>query len=288
MLKVFAFSVFLGAAAIAAPDPRVKEAVIVVDKKNNKLHVTDYNDGRLRVIQTFRTTLGQNVGDKLMEGDLKTPEGIYEFLFRQAPPALKPKFGPLAIYVGYPNSMDKTGRKTGYDIMIHGTDDPARLEKNFDSLGCVVLDNVNVAQVSDYVKLKETKVIISRDYEALSRFERLDKAKAFLQNWLKVWSNKDLVGYIESYADEFRNDGMDRIQYAKYKDSLNKKYDTISVTAENARFYFHEKYDIVTFDQIYKSTFKGGVPAYVGSSKKQLFLQERNGHYRIVLEENKK
>jgi glutaredoxin-related protein len=81
---------------------------------------------------------------------------------------------------------------------------------------------------------------------------------------------------------------MDRIQFAKYKDSLNKKYDTISVTAANVKYFFHEKYDLITFTQTYKSTFAGGKPAYQGTSEKQIFLQERNGHYRIVMEENRK
>jgi murein L,D-transpeptidase YafK len=206
-------------------------------------------------------------------------------MFRTQAPALKPKFGPRAIYVGYPNSMDKVGAKTGFDILIHGTDDPARLEKQFDSLGCVVLDNDNVKVIYDNVKMKETKVIITKDYSLLKDTPRLPRAKAFFEKWLKAWSEKDLTGYIESYADEYKSDGMNRMAFAKYKDSLNKKYDTIKVTASDVKYFFHEKYDLVTFTQHYSSTFAGGKPAFSGTSKKRLYLQERNGEYRIVLEE---
>lgn len=268
--------------------PGLSDPIVVVDKKTNQTHLANYVDGRLEIVKTFRTTLGQKVGDKIMEGDLKTPEGIYEFLFRSQPPALKPKFGPLAIYVSYPNSMDKTGSKTGFDIMVHGTDDPARLEKAFDSLGCVVLDNENVKVVSDSIKLKDTKVIITKDFAPLQSSPRLGKAKAFFEQWLNAWSTKDNAGYIDSYADEFRMDGMNKLAFAKYKDALNKKYESIQVKASDVRFYFHEKYDLITFTQTYSSTFPGGGQAYSGVSQKNLYIQERNGQYKIVLEENRK
>ena len=266
----------------------LNDPVVVVDKKNLQLHLTNYNDGRLDIVKSFRATMGQKQGDKLMEGDLKTPEGIYEFLFRSAAPALKPKFGPLAIYVSYPNSMDKNGAKTGFDILVHGTDDPARLERPFDSLGCVVTDNENVKIISDNVKLKDTKIIITRDFSSLQNTPRLERAKAFFQRWLDAWSSKDLTAYVESYADEYKMEGMNRLAFAKYKNELNKKYDTIKVTASDVKYFFHEKYDLITFTQHYSSTFAGGKPAYNGVSKKNLYLQERNGEYRIVMEENRK
>jgi hypothetical protein len=81
---------------------------------------------------------------------------------------------------------------------------------------------------------------------------------------------------------------MNRLQYAKFKDNLNKKYDTISVTASNVHIYLHEKYDLITFTQHYKSTFKGGKLAFSGSSQKNLYIQERNGEYRILVEESRK
>lgn len=272
------------ASRAAFPD---NDFVVVVDKKNFQTHVANYNDGQLDIVKTFRTTMGQKTGDKMLEGDLKTPEGIYEFTSFHQAPHLKAKFGPRAIYIGYPNAMDKTGAKTGFDILVHGTDDPSRLEKQYDSLGCVVLDNDNVKTLFDTVKLRDTKIIITKDYSKLKDNPRLEKAKAFFNNWIKAWSTKDISTYTESYADEFKIDGMNRLAYAKYKDSLNKKYDTITVKATDVRFYFHEKYDLVTYTQHYSSTMNGK-PAFSGSSKKALYLQERNGEYRIVMEESRK
>ncbi len=263
-----------------------KDPVIVVDKKANQLYLADYNEGHLDIRKTYHATLGKKVGDKLMEGDLKTPEGIYDFLYLKQAPQLRAIFGPLAAYIGYPNVMDKNGSKTGNDIMLHGTDNPSRLEKNFDSLGCVVLDNANVKEVISFLKMHDTKIIITKDFSVLKDSPRVDKAKAFFERWIKAWSDKDLTTYIESYSDEFMSEHMNRLQYAKFKDSLNKKYDTINVTASNVHVYLHEKYDLITFTQHYKSTFKGGHQAFSGNSEKSLYIQERNGEYRILKEES--
>jgi murein L,D-transpeptidase YafK len=270
--------------------PGLTETVVVVDKKADKIHLCNYRDGKLEIVKTYRATFGKNGGDKLWEGDLKTPEGIYDFLFRKTPPALGKKFGPLALYISYPNSMDKHGSKTGNQIMLHGTDDPSRLEREFDSLGCVVTDNVNVKEISDEVKMRDTKVIITKDFAELKDSPRLEAAKAFFQHWLHAWESKDLAGYIESYADEYipQAAGRNRNEFARYKENLNKMYGTISVKASDVRYFFHEKYDLITYTQHYASTFPNGKPAYSGEAKKNLYIQMRNGHYRIVMEEQQK
>lgn len=285
-LATLAVSIFAAPVARAAM-PGLNDAVVVVDKKLNQIHLCNYNDGKLEVLNTYRATFGKSVGDKLWEGDLKTPEGIYDLPFFKKAPQLGKKFGPLAIYIGYPNPMDRHGAKTGNQIMLHGTDDPSRLERQFDSLGCVVTDNVNVKEVADEVKPGATKVVITRNWDELKSFDRLPKAKEFLQHWLNAWSGKDLPGYIESYADEYipQQAGRNRNEFARYKDNLNKMYATIKVTATDVHYYFHEKYDLITFTQHYASTFANGKPAYTGESRKNLYIQERNGHYKIVTEE---
>lgn len=292
MKNIKALPLLLGAVALSAVATQAKaslaglsDPVVVVDKKTNKIHLANYGEGNFEILKTYRATFGKNNGDKLWEGDEKTPEGIYDFLYQKVP--TQKKFGPLALYIGYPNSMDRYGSKTGNQILLHGTDDPSRLERPFDSLGCVVTDNENVAEVAANVKIKDTKIIITRDFEQVKNGIRLQKAKSFFQHWLDAWSNKDLVAYIESYADEYipQQAGRNRNEFAKYKANLNKTYGTIKVTATDVKYFFHEKYDLITFTQHYESTFPNGKPAYSGTSKKNLYIQERNGHYKIVTEE---
>lgn len=262
------------------------ETVIVVDKKTNQLHLAKSEKGVLSPFKTWHTTLGQVLGDKMIEGDKKTPEGIYDLLFRSLPSTgLKPKFGVMALYVNYPNYFDKRGNKTGFDILIHGTDTPERLAMKYDSEGCVVLANENLEEVWPSVQLKHTRVIITRDFEAIRKAPRQKELEAFLDAWLKAWQDKDINAYIDAYADEFSYDKMNRIEYMKFKENLNKSYETIKVAASNRRYFFHEKYDVVTFEQSYESTLPGGKPGFKTTGRKNLYVQMRNGHYKIVGEE---
>jgi murein L,D-transpeptidase YafK len=278
---------FSGPSVKSAEEPSGQgEVVIIVDKKLNQLHVARNHDGVTKPFKTYSATLGQKLGDKMVEGDLKTPEGIYDFLFRSLPSTgLKPEFGVMAIYVSYPNILDKRGNKTGFDILIHGTDKPERLQLKYDSKGCVVLANEQVEEIWPHIKLKSTRVVITQDFTQIANPDRREKLKKFFDEWLKAWNEKNIDAYTEAYADEFTNDKMNRIEYSKYKDSLNKAYETIKVTADNRQFFFHEKYDLITFDQTYESTLPGGKPGFKLQGKKNLYVQMRNGHYRILAEE---
>src|SRR5690606_35044964 len=89
---------------------------ILVDKKTNRLHLVKYVEGHYELIKTFHATIGQVKGDKTVEGDLKTPEGIYTYTSRLLPPSIKPKFGVMAFYMNYPNPFDRIAGRTGFDI----------------------------------------------------------------------------------------------------------------------------------------------------------------------------
>jgi murein L,D-transpeptidase YafK len=90
---------------------------VVVEKAARKLSI--FRDSKQ--IKTYRIALGRNpVGAKQAEGDMKTPEGIYQIDSRN------PQSGfHLALHISYPSDDDKThaaerGVPAGFDIMIHG------------------------------------------------------------------------------------------------------------------------------------------------------------------------
>ena len=90
---------------------------IVVEKSARKLSVF-YGGKR---IKTYRIALGGNpMGPKEQEGDLKTPEGIYQIDSRNPQSNFH-----LALHVSYPSAEDTAraaarGLSAGCDIMIHG------------------------------------------------------------------------------------------------------------------------------------------------------------------------
>ena len=90
---------------------------IVVQKSARRLSI--FRDASR--IKTYRIALGANpVGAKQQEGDMKTPEGIYEIDARNPQSNFH-----LALHISYPSDVDDArayarGISAGSDIMIHG------------------------------------------------------------------------------------------------------------------------------------------------------------------------
>lgn len=90
---------------------------IVVEKSLRKLSV--FRDGHH--IKSYRIALGRNpLGAKQQEGDMKTPEGIYQIDGRNPQSNFH-----LALHISYPSDDDDKQAAAhavppGFDIMIHG------------------------------------------------------------------------------------------------------------------------------------------------------------------------
>lgn len=259
--------------------------VVLIDKAKFELHLAHYKNG-LEIFKTYKVTMGKNSGDKEVEGDQKTPEGIYRFSARYTRKNLKPKFGAMAFYIDYPNVFDRRQKKTGFDIMLHSTDDPDRLARPQDSDGCVVVDDARIKEIGEYIKTPITNVIIYDEMkpEYLKTESDTELINAF-ERWLQAWNRKDIDTYIGSYVSDFTFEKMNLAQYRAYKDSLNHRYNTIDVKATNRRFYHHPKYDLVTFTQEYSSTFKNGKKAFVATGQKRIYFLKEAGALKIFSEE---
>jgi murein L,D-transpeptidase YafK len=90
---------------------------IVVEKSARRLSI--FRSGQK--LKSYRIALGRNpIGAKEQEGDLKTPEGIYQI------DSCNPQSSfHLALHISYPSEEDNAraaerGVPAGCDIMIHG------------------------------------------------------------------------------------------------------------------------------------------------------------------------
>ncbi len=122
---------------------------IVVEKEKRKLHLIKGDE----IFRSFDIALGISpVGDKLSEGDLKTPEGIY-MLDKRNPDS---DFF-LSIHISYPNSGDRRearakGVSPGGQIMIHGqpnepTYSAAYYKKQDWTNGCIAVSNSDMIDI---------------------------------------------------------------------------------------------------------------------------------------------
>ena len=264
--------------------------LILVDKKTNLLHVAHYepNDS-YKVLKTYHCTTGKVKGDKEEEGDLKTPEGVYQFTNKIVPPQLKAKFGAMAFYMNFPNVYDQIAGRTGDNIMLHGTDAPDRLKKDFDSEGCVVLHNNDLTEVEKMIQMRLTPILVfdelTPEYQEGRRSEKLHQ---FFDSWIKDWESRDVEKYMSHYHTDFsspiHHKTFDRDQWKDYKNVLTKKYAQIKVNASDPYFFRHPKYTMMMFTQDYESTLKSGHKGLVSRGTKILYIAEEKGEPKIISE----
>jgi murein L,D-transpeptidase YafK len=280
-LKFFLFlAVFSSKLAFA-----VTTNAILVDKSTNTLHVGEYANGGYKILKTYHVTLGQVKGDKEDDSDLKTPEGIYTFKSLLTPPSLQKKFGAMAFYLNFPNTFDQLAGHTGSGIMLHATDVPDRLKKNYDSLGCVVVKDEEIREIKPYIRLGLTPILIfaelTPEYTQPGNDQQL---KNFFGDWVQNWEHKDIEKYIAGYHSDFSAQGKNKAAWKAYKSHLNAIYSKIQINPEDVHFYRHPKYSMVTFTQNYRSKMKSGGWGHRSRGTKILYIAEESGQLKIIAE----
>lgn len=141
------------------PPPQVlaEVAAISVVKSKREMYLLDSQNNILR---TYKVSLGPNpVGNKMSEGDGRTPEGTYKIDFRNPNSEYF-----RSIRISYPNAEDRArSKKAGFkspggDIFIHGTPpDRSWMFWRYSNLrdwtlGCVGLSNKDMTEVWNLVE----------------------------------------------------------------------------------------------------------------------------------------
>ncbi|NCN41606.1 L,D-transpeptidase family protein [bacterium] len=233
-----------------------EEFYIFVNKEANTLSLRSVLEPK-KILKTYSAISGFNAGDKIAEGDRKTPEGIYVTTGRVSESQLyKPLHGPAGIALNYPNPVDRINKQTGSGIWIHGVKDDSRLLKRFDTRGCVAVANENILKLVNWFVPNKTVVVVV-DKELPRNNWGLQDADSILEQrvkeWATAWSSQMTEEYIQLYHPDFRSKNMNRTQWKNYKASLNKRYKYIQVEVSNIRTYKHSKYWMTQFDQRYES-----------------------------------
>ncbi len=105
------------------------------------------------VLKSYRIELGfAPIGDKMIEGDGKTPEGFY-MIDRRNPDS---EFH-LSVGINYPTPRDiaeakALGKEPGGDIFIHGQGNPvSRLRADW-TFGCIAVTNREIEEIYAMVR----------------------------------------------------------------------------------------------------------------------------------------
>ncbi|SBW05111.1 exported hypothetical protein [uncultured delta proteobacterium] len=229
--------------------------LIAVDKKQQTLFLFERHSP-LRLAGQYACTTGQNDGDKFVQGDLKTPEGVY-FVIRRIGAGLDfEKYGYEAYTLNYPNPVDKLRRKTGYGIWIHGRGSP--ISPNLTE-GCVSLNNTDIAVLGKNLTpgtpvalAAAVQFAASPSTEDMSLINTLYKRT---NDWAKAWSGKSKKFFDYYDADAYTvAQGESFSDFRQQKERVFKAVSFIDVKVKNVQALQGPGYWVTWFQQDYRAS----------------------------------
>ena len=270
-------------------DQKFAHHVILVEKATHKLHLFENSGTSPKLVKTYSTATGKFKGDKSINGDHKTPEGIYsinDFLSKEELLRRHGKYAEIygagAFPMDYPNFIDEREGKTGGGIWLHSTHDDNRISKGLDSKGCVVLQNADLRDISQYIEIERTPIIVVQDALYLTKTtwdrNRTDISQA-VTKWSNAWKAKDFDTYISSYDSERFHDRSkgSYSSYKNYKKAVFSRVDKPNIKLEFISIMSNLEYAVVLLEQNYQSSVINDI------GKKTLYLKkDANYEWKIV------
>lgn len=266
-----------------------KEYIFVSNKNVPDLRLYRFDKGALNEVGRSSALVGSGKGDKKISGDLTTPIGVYDLKNKLT--KLDQYYGSMAFVTSYPNAYDKSLKRTGYGIWIHGMPlNGNREEAN--TKGCIAIENEIIVSYDKQIKFGNTILLTYEgDYLPATRDE-IANILAQVYLWKDAWEKGDFDNYIAFYSSEFKkSNGTNYEDYRKHKNRIFSKNEDkkirisqIDITPypneENKRLFR------IAFHQEYTAFNKNKEISYRSNGKKELYVRLlEDGNFSILLEE---
>jgi len=252
-----------------------------VDKKSRLLYLLKVEDDIPKIEKTFNDILvGEANGDKEIEGDKKTPEGIYYITSFIPGEKLPEVYGLGAFPLNYPNFYDKLLGKTGYGIWIHGKNQKDPGDNTTE--GCVAIENSGIKQLTS-LNMINTPVVISKKLKFLGRdryFSQRAFWMSFLNDFINAWQKNDADKFQSYLHTDFKNEqNQDYYQYIMEKKRLMELYPYRRINIDNIKVFVENDSEVVfDFNQLYCAD------NIISEGRKKIYLAKEFGDYKIVAE----
>jgi murein L,D-transpeptidase YafK len=258
-------------------------SILTCDKDKSTLALYVKNkENKYEFVKEHSAFTGKNNGDKVQEGDLKTPTGIYRIVERLSKDTnLDTFYGPLAFVTSYPNLYDRFQGKNGHGIWIHGM--PIGQERDAYTKGCIAIENDNIECLGKNINYEDTLLIIDNNkvQENLPK-ETFASLLSELFKWRYAWLYSDTNSYLDFYTSDFiRDDGMNYAEFKNYKTRVFQKDEKKTIIFQNISIIpYPNSANIfqITFKEHYRSdTFKF-------SGNKALMVKFEDNKMKIITE----
>ncbi|WP_020182688.1 murein L,D-transpeptidase family protein [Methylotenera sp. 1P/1] len=268
-------------------DSSQRYAVVVDTSKSRLFLYAKQEDGQLKYIADYYVTIGKNGIDKKLQGDKRTPLGVY-FASSKLSGPLPDMYGEGAYPLNYPNEIDVNEKRNGSGIWLHGTPTDTYSRPPRASDGCVVLSNPDIKSLHPILNRGNTPVIIANGVEWLAeassevQVAQKQALKTSIEAWRKDWESQDSEAYLAHYSSHFFYSDGDFNQWANYKRLIQAKKPRVSVGIENVSIFSYPNAQqpmvVVNFEQDFKSA------SLQNRMKKRQYWVHENNQWKIIYE----
>lgn len=183
---------------------------IAVDASRSRLYLFQNSPQGLSLIADYYISVGKLGTAKNVEGDQRTPLGVYYITSHLDPRSLKDFYGSGALPINYPNILDAKRGKTGSGIWLHGTPPHQFARPPQATDGCVVLANPDLSRIIRTVAVRSTPVVIATELQWVEPRKARTEGKPF-EDTLHAWRNAKTAGDLEQvlsfYTPDFSSNG---------------------------------------------------------------------------------
>ncbi len=261
---------------------------LVIELENGKLHIFEQNGSdNFQLAKTMDISIGKSGYGKEIEGDNKTPVGVYRITSYLTNEQLDDFYGNAAYPVNYPNAWDKVKKRTGYGIWIHaepiGFTEKTRPLR--DSNGCVVLSNNDIDRLQPYLDIGHTYVVLTPKMELASVSEIKQQREAINQRisqWRQAWESLETSSYLDFYSKKFDNLEKNWVEWSAYKKRINSNKRFIKVALSDLSVYRYPGEENLLWVEFYQ-TYNSSNFTSLGW-KRQLWRLEDDSEWRIIYE----
>ncbi len=256
---------------------------IVVDTSKSTLYVYENVNGSPRYVENFYISVGKKGSDKLIEGDQKTPLGVYFINAHLSKNQITDFYGTAAYPINYPNEWDSRQGRNGHGIWLHGTPSDTFSRPPLASNGCVVLSNEDLNLLGKSVQVGTTPVIITNKMDWNSDADKTDHEALLkeIEAWRNDWSSLNTDAYLHHYASDFATGNYKLDSWSVQKRLVNSGKSWIKVGVSDVSIFPYPNQPelvVVNFEQDYASN------NLVNRMKKRQYWIKRDNRWQIVYE----
>ena len=181
---------------------------------------------KLSKVKEYYLSIGLNGSDKQLQGDKKTPLGIYFITKELDISKLPSRYGAAAYPLDYPNSLDRYKGKTGYGIWLHGTDPDIQKRPPRATDGCLALQNNELLELSKYLVPMNTPIIVVEtiSWKTKDQINAIrNEINTVINSWKKSFNKLEKDKFVALYDKDFGYDLIGEIEFFNEFSSANQR-----------------------------------------------------------------